>query len=281
MPDTVTYGNEEEGPFYMQHIRRTGPFERTQHMHEMYELYYLYEGERLYFIRDRSYLILPGDLVLINRRDLHATSDSGDFGHARVVVNFSDLFLEGAMQEAPFLLDAFTNGSPVLRLDLPTRRAVEHILGKMTAEVKEHSLGQSFALRHFLIELLLYAARFARVHPATPLDHVSPLHRKISSIVRHINTSYTDEIRLEELARRFEISPAYLSRMFKEVTGFSLVSYINFVRIQAAQRLLAESNEKVITIAEQVGFGSLVQFGRAFRQIAKTTPLRYRQLSRG
>ncbi|NOU99926.1 helix-turn-helix domain-containing protein [Paenibacillus planticolens] len=277
MPSTVTFGNEDEGPFYIQHIHRSGSFERTQHMHDMYELYYLYEGERMYFIRDRSYLILPGDLVLINRRELHATSDSDKLGHARVVMNFSEGFLESVKEDAPFLLDAFTHATPVLRLDLPTRRFVEDILGKMIVEAKENHLGQTFALRHFLIELLLFTARFVRQHPVTSPEHVSPLHRKISTIVRFINTHFAEPMRLEELAERFEISPAYLSRMFKEITGFSLVEYVNLVRVQEAQRLLTETKMKVIAIAEQVGFGSLVQFGRVFRQIARTTPLRYRR----
>jgi AraC-like DNA-binding protein len=279
MSRTVTFGNEEEGPFYIQHIHRSGSFERTQHMHDMYELYYLYEGERMYFIRDRSYLILPGDLVLINRRELHATSDSDKWGHARVVINFSDSFLEAPFANAPFLLDAFTHDSPVLRLDLPTRRTVEDILGKLIHEAREPMIGQAFALQHYLVELLMFTARFIRVHPITSPEHVSPLHRKISTIVRYINTHYAELIRLEELAQQFEISPAYLSRMFKEITGFSLVEYVNLVRIQEAQRMLTHTKIKVITIAEQVGFGSLVQFGRVFRHITKTTPLRYRQSS--
>jgi AraC-like DNA-binding protein len=226
MSRTVTFGNEEEGPFYIQHIHRS--FERTQHIHDMYELYYLYEGERMYFIRDRSYLILPGDLVLINRRELLATSDSGNLGHARVVINFDDSFVAKSKEDAPFLLDGFTHASPVLRLDLPTRRLVEDILGKLIHEAKEPQLGQTFALRQYLTELLLFTARFVLLHPSTSPEHVSPLHQKISSIVRFINTHYPEPLRLEELA-------------------------------------------------EQVGFGSLVQFGRVFRQMTKTTPLRYRQ----
>lgn len=277
----VTFGNEDEGPFYIQHIHRSDAFERTQHMHDMYELYYLYEGERMYFIRDRSYLILPGDLVLIDRRELHATSDSDKLGHARVVINFADSFVEGATREAPFLLNAFQHASPVLRLDLPTRRIAEDILGKMIHEAREDLLGQQFAMRQYLIELLLFTARFVRMHPVTSPEHVSPLHRKISTIVRHINAHYAESVRLEELAERFEISPAYLSRMFKEITGFSLVEYVSLVRVQEAQRLLATTKLKVIVIAEQVGFGSLVQFGRVFRQMTKMTPLRYRQATVG
>ncbi|RTE08742.1 AraC family transcriptional regulator [Paenibacillus whitsoniae] len=277
MSGTITYGNENEGPFYIQHIHRTGSFERTQHMHDMFELYYLYEGERMYFIRDRSYLILPGDLVLINQRDLHATSDSEKLGHARVVINFAESLIAPTVNEAPFLLQAFTHASPVLRLDLPARRAVEGILDKLLHEAKDEMLGQDFAIRHYLTELLLFTARFVQTQPVASPEHVSPLHRKISTIVRHINTYFDSPLRLEELAEHFDISPAYLSRMFKEITGFSFVEYLNIVRVQEAQRLLVTTKLKVIEVSELAGFGSLVQFGRVFRQLTGMTPLRYRQ----
>lgn len=281
MIQQTEFGNEETGPYYFQHIRRAGPFERTQHMHELYEVYYLYEGQRMYFVRDRSYLVLPGDLVLINRRDVHATADSGKPGHERVVINFSAEFMQPLLEEAPYLLDAFGQASPVLRLDLKIRRQAEDILGRMAREAARPGLGQTFALRGLLAELLLFAARFVRTNRVAAPEHVSPLHRKISDIVRFLNEHFPETIRLEELANRFDISPAYLSRMFKEITGFSLVEYIQLVRIREAQRRLETTNDKVITIAEQIGFGSLVQFGRVFRQHAKTTPLRYRQMAQG
>ncbi|WP_261302320.1 helix-turn-helix domain-containing protein [Paenibacillus andongensis] len=52
---------------------------------------------------------------------------------------------------------------------------------------------------------------------------------------------------------------------------------MNLVRVQEALRLLTTTKLKVILNAEQVGFGSLVQFGHVFRQMTKKSPLRYRQ----
>jgi AraC-like DNA-binding protein len=281
LPRTVEFGSEEEGPFYVQHIRRSGAFERTQHMHELYELYYLYEGQRLYFVRDRSYHVLPGDLVLINRREVHSVSDFGRPGHERVVMNFSRDFVGGLLAEAPYLLDAYELSTPIVRLDLAGRRETEELLGRMVREAEKERLGRTFALRSLLAELLLFTARYAHTHRVPAPEHVSPLHRKISDIVRHLNVTFAETVRLDELAAQFDISAPYLSRMFKEITGFSLVEYVQLVRIREAQRLLETTQDKVIAIAEQVGFGSLVQFGRVFRQLTKTTPLRYRRMARG
>ncbi|UJF32389.1 AraC family transcriptional regulator [Paenibacillus hexagrammi] len=279
MTHSVTFG-KEDGPFYFQHIQRSGSFERTNHMHDVYELYYLYHGERMYFIKDHAYLITPGDLVLIKRRELHATADSDKLGHERVVMNFSESFLGSATVEIPYLLDAFAQGTPVLQLEPAFRPTVEAIFQKMMSEIKEPLLGQHFLLRQYLIELLLLTARYVRMHPVQAPEHLSPLHEKISKIVQYINAHYMENIRLEDVAERFHMNPTYVSRMFKRVTGFAFVEYIHLVRIQEAQRLLATTTIKVIDIADQVGFGSLVQFGRVFREICKTTPLRYRRASR-
>ncbi|MFC0216502.1 helix-turn-helix domain-containing protein [Paenibacillus chartarius] len=278
---TIEYGSEEDGPFYLQHIRRPGPFERTQHMHEMFELYYLYEGQRLYFVRDRSYHVLPGDLVLIPQREAHSVSDYGKPGHERVVMNFSGAFLGGMLEEAPYLLDAYGLPSPIVRLDAGGRREAEELLGRMIREAEQDRLGREFALRGLLGELLLFIVRFARTHRVAAPEHVSPLHGKISDIVRYLNARYAEPVRLDELAEQFDISGPYLSRMFKEITGFSLIEYVQLMRVREAQRLLETTNEKVIAVAEHVGFGSLVQFGRVFRQLTKTTPLRYRQAAQG
>ena len=80
------------------------------------------------------------------------------------------------------------------------------------------------------------------------------------------------------LSETFFISPYYLSRTFKAVTGFTLIEYVNLTRIKQAQRLLKETDHKIIDIAEAVGFESIGHFDRIFKKIAATTPMTYRKL---
>ena len=87
---------------------------------------------------------------------------------------------------------------------------------------------------------------------------------------------------LPELAQRFFISPYYLSRSFKMATGFSLgIEYINLTRVREAQRLLRETNLKVIVIAERTGFENHRSFrpylqeadGHASAPVQETEPV--------
>ncbi|MOA45630.1 Bifunctional transcriptional activator/DNA repair enzyme AdaA [compost metagenome] len=103
------------------------------------------------------------------------------------------------------------------------------------------------------------------------------MHERMSEIVQFINSHYTEELSLHLLADKFYVSPYYLSRFFKEATGFTFVEYLNSVRIKEAKKLLLRSSMKVNLIAKHTGFGSVTHFGRVFKQITGHTPLYYRK----
>ena len=76
---------------------------------------------------------------------------------------------------------------------------------------------------------------------------------------------------------RFYISPYYLSRLFRRVTGQSIVDYINARRIEAAQKLLETTELSIGSVAEQTGFASAAHFRRVFRETMGVGPLQYRK----
>ncbi|MEK3722401.1 MULTISPECIES: AraC family transcriptional regulator [unclassified Paenibacillus] len=282
MSETVslTYGSEE-GDFYMQHIKRTELFERNNHFHSTYEIYYLLSGHRTYFIKDRSYLIGPGDLVFINKYDVHKTSDVGEPGHERIVINFSDKFIDKDQSlYHPSLFNVFEQPAHVLSLKLQDQIFTRSVLDKLDKELKEKATGFETYIKLLLVELLLFSSRYAERNEAAPFEHASPLHRKISEIVQYINKNYAQPMTLSGMSEQFYMSPYYMSRTFKEITGFTFIEYVNMTRIREAQLLLRESTRKIIDIADSVGFENIAHFGRMFKKLTKLTPHEYRKLHR-
>jgi AraC-like DNA-binding protein len=282
MSETVslTYGSEE-GDFYMQHIKRTELFERNNHFHSTYEIYYLLSGQRTYFIKDRSYLIAPGDLVFINKYDVHKTSDVGEPGHERIVINFSDKFIDRDHSlYHPSLLNVFEQPAHVLSLKLQDQIFTQTLMDKLDKELKDKATGFETYIKLLLVELLLFSSRFAERNETAPFEHASPLHRKISEIVQHINKHYDQPMTLSGMSEQFFMSPYYMSRTFKEITGFTFIEYVNMTRIREAQLLLRESVRKIIDIADTVGFENIAHFGRMFKKLTKLTPHEYRKLHR-
>ncbi|NLY59977.1 MAG: helix-turn-helix domain-containing protein [Clostridiales bacterium] len=100
----------------------------------------------------------------------------------------------------------------------------------------------------------------------------------IDSVIKFIEEKYDDQnLSLSYLANTFDISEAYLSRLFKEYTGESFSNYLESVRINQAKKLLIDSQMKIRIIAEKVGYTSANSFTRAFKKINGVTPSNYRQ----
>ena len=85
-----------------------------------------------------------------------------------------------------------------------------------------------------------------------------------------------EELSLTKVAKSVHISPNYLSEKFKEVTGLNFVDYIARTRTERARELLQNSNLRISEIAFAVGFQSLSQFNRVFKQLTKKSPSQFR-----
>ncbi len=134
-------------------------------------------------------------------------------------------------------------------------------------------------LKTLLIQLLISSVRYLNRNTADTQEFTGSVYHKMTDIIHYINKHYhTSELTLDSVADEFFISSYYLSRIFKKATGFTYSEYLNHVRIQEAQRLLRESEMKVIDIAGKVGFNSLTHFGRVFKNHTRYTPSYYRRI---
>lgn len=277
--DTIMIDHgHEEGDFYLHHVLRTKPFERNNHYHSTYEIYYLISGRRHYFIKDAAFAVAAGDLILINKFDVHKTFVMGSPQHERIVINFSDAFLgTDHPMFRPALLQLFQREPHLYRLKPQEQWIVEDLFRKMTEEIHRQEEGFDLSVRLLLTQLLLFASRLEQEFADVTEDPLSPVHRKIGKVVKYINARFSDKLPLAELSQRFEMSPSYLSRTFKKVTGFSIVGYQNLMRVREAQSFLIQTDKKISDIAGLVGFEQFAHFNRTFRKITGTSPTRFRR----
>ena len=105
-------------------------------------------------------------------------------------------------------------------------------------------------------------------------------HGKVHEVAEYLTLHCETDESLEELAGRFFISKSYLSRIFREVTGFSVNEYRNLARVRKARELLSASEYSVTEISELLGFESVTYFERVFKKHTDATPLKYRKETR-
>jgi AraC-like DNA-binding protein/mannose-6-phosphate isomerase-like protein (cupin superfamily) len=258
---------------------RIGHFSmQNDHIHDHYELYYLCSGERSYFIKNRSYHIVAGDLVFIDRNALHKTSDVGIPDHERIVIYMDHNVLTHhypewmQMLEEPFKWDV-----PILRLPPHESSYVAESMSEMKRELLALQPNSAILFRHRIVELLLYAHRQQHNNKHLILENEAPIRRKIADIARYLDDHITESLSLPEIARRFYISPFYLSHLFKKTTGFTFSNYLTLTRIKEAQRLLRETQLPISEIAWKCGFDNLSHFGKTFKKTSHMSPRDYRK----
>ena len=100
---------------------------------------------------------------------------------------------------------------------------------------------------------------------------------RILAAMAFIKNNYQKDISLQIIAEYLSINPTSLSSDFNRETGHSISDFISRCRIQAAEKMLLETNEPINLIAQKVGFTNPKYFSQIFREIHQVSPLQYRK----
>ncbi len=103
----------------------------------------------------------------------------------------------------------------------------------------------------------------------------------VEILVDYIHHHYEQDISLDQLSEMVSLSPAYTSTIFKQVTGQTIINYINEYRMEKAKQLLSETNMKLVNIYPLVGYSSQTYFCTLFKSMFGETPSQYRKKKKG
>lgn len=99
----------------------------------------------------------------------------------------------------------------------------------------------------------------------------------IGRIHRYIHQFLAEELSLTRLSELVHLSPPYLSRLYKQMTGQGLLDFITETRINKARLLLKTTDHKIQDISAMIGLESAPYFTRLFKKETGFTPQEYRE----
>ncbi|KOF57372.1 AraC family transcriptional regulator [Clostridium sp. DMHC 10] len=95
---------------------------------------------------------------------------------------------------------------------------------------------------------------------------------KIKIIIKFMTDNINKKITLSELSQLVNLSPTYLSKVFKKTTGYSIIEFFNKMKIDKAKELIIEGDKKIKEVAEIVGYKDEFYFSRIFKKIEGISP---------
>lgn len=235
------------------------------HSHNSYEIFLLVEGDTDYCVEGNRYHLMPGDIMLMRKGEVHIFQLRSAARYDRVCVNF-DIPEVLEFTDLSDLLSIFNN-RPLgkfnhYRSDLfPGNQWAEYMNKIYKAKDKKHKLCYLLSLLSDLndcMETVKNAPAIADKDRAAP-------------IIKYINSNLTEELSLDILSERFYISKAHLNRLFKQSTGTTAWEYITIKRLFLAKDMI-DSGKQPGDVYQDCGFRDYTTFFRAYKRHFGVSP---------
>lgn len=243
------------------------PKEVALHHHDFYEVYFFLSGNVQYIIESRSYLLTPGDVLLISPMELHQPVFSGEHRvYERIVLWINKPLLDAFSLPGQDLAACFdttsVNHTNLLRPEGVARQFLLFLLEQLMTETASQDHYQELASLTYLVQVLISLNRLALQRRTE--DMVTAPDSTVYNILGYINEHYSEDLSLDYLANKFFISKYHLSREFQRLVGTSVHRYIIQKRLVMAKQMLSEGRPSS-EVYQQCGFGDYSNFYRAFK----------------
>jgi len=197
-----------------------------------------------------------------------------------VAVRLSDFKYEAREITEADLHDDQNLVLPAFLEDLPIYYELEltKALHKIIKLSSENSEKQRIALIAAFFELLYKVDEITRNQFDVKNSKTNYYVKKIDYI---ISSKYNEKITLSSVASELNISPVYLSALYKEAVGINFSEQVLNIRMKHAEKLLIDQNIPTAKVAELCGFCDESHFRKRFKQFFGLNVREYRQIKSG
>jgi AraC-like DNA-binding protein len=246
----------------------------STHVHNCYEIIHFINFSGTYSIEGQTYVINKNDILITNPNELHRAILPPGATYENQQLLLREAFL------AEFIVDDYNPFRGLKYRELGCQNKID------AATVKSYHLDDLFSQIIYYNDIKLPESR-AMIKALTLqlLTHINNIvtiapvkkenHNIIQDILMYINSNLTDKITLELLEEKFSISKYYISRMFKQQIGYTMVEYITTKRILLAKEFMI-NGMYASEAALESGFQDYSNFYRAFKNITGISPYDYK-----
>ncbi|MBR0261145.1 MAG: helix-turn-helix domain-containing protein [Selenomonadaceae bacterium] len=242
---------------------------RSMHEHKnLVEILLVDDGAGIFIIDGERYTAKKGDLILYNSGSVHDEFGGSGNDLSTYCVAVSNLKLVDFKTVNKILPDEY---SPIL----PSGEYFDEMLNIFRA-IERESYRPSGAETANLLTLALVAkiCSMLKTH-GIPRKQKEP---SLTSLAKDfIDAHYTENIKLDDIARAVGTTVYRISKIFKAEIGIPPMRYVILRRMGEAQNLLINTDMTITRIAISVGYNDSNYFQNVFRDFMNMTPKEYRK----
>lgn len=246
----------------------------TEHSHKVYHaVFYLKNGSCQ--IEGKRIRTSRGDLILIPPDMSHSFAPLQNENALYNEITFSLECKEGKSSLNWEKLLSYYSGQETASFRNPLSGKNEHEFRnayRKIADLLKSGISESLEIKAAILELfMLIQKRISGDEQIIRKD------RRLLEAKQRIEESFTEEFKLEKLAKRCGISREQFCRAFKGEFGEAPLEYRNRLRHGAAERMLRYSAMPIKEIASRLGYSEIYSFSKAFKKYSGESPAAFRK----
>ncbi|MCL2752167.1 MAG: AraC family transcriptional regulator [Firmicutes bacterium] len=234
----------------------------AKHMHSDYEILLFIEGDVEYFIEGSFYKLRPYDILLIKPIQYHFVKILSPKPYDRFVFSFKN-----DSCSKPLLNEVFSKNDIY---NFGENSFVETAMRKI--EYFTNNLDEKYTglmLENMLNDMLLMFTCVAETHEQQSIHNPRP--SLLIEINEYINNNLTSDLSIPVIAKRYHLSPTYLSHFFKKQMRISIMKYVHSKRLLLSHELM-KKGEKPMKTYTKCGFQDYPSFYKAYKKFFGYTP---------
>lgn len=236
------------------------------------EISYIISGEATIYSNDRSEKVKAGDIHIIGKNEKH-----------KIVVNNNDNFryvcigLEISQDSSKYkIFDKIFRSEHIAKV-----KAVDEIrmlVNILINELYTKTLFHEDMIEMLILQILTLIYRKTVLGITNGLKAAStPTSNAIYEIIRYIDANILNITSVEEIADKLSYSKYYISHVFKEKTGITILNYITKRKIDIAIELLKSGELSISEIAEKLNYETAQSFSKMFKKHTGVSPVKYKE----
>ncbi len=245
-----------------------------QLFHPELEIKFFYEGEAWLLVGEDNIHAQPGDIVIANPYDIHSTIGVGDTPGKYILIlldlGFFSQEMASDMDLAHLLLSKQLRFNHLVR----NNKELNNLLAQLAKETDPNKPYYRAAIRGLLLSFFAILLRSEVSDQAVAPTHANTekYYAVIEPALQLVRTDYRTFLSVDQLAELCNVSKSHFCRIFKLVTGRTVVQYITDYRLKIAKMLLEYGNDSIAHVADSCGFQDEGYFCRCYKRKYHKTP---------
>ena len=243
------------------------PFVVTGHWHDDIEILYITEGRGIVIVNSSETIVECHDVVAFNSNEVHS---------------MKTFECDKVSYHCLLIQKEFLEFNDIYSINLPTKTGKKHIrecIERIASELEAEDTMHKTLINACILQLLVSLCREVDANDVNLYRDDRKINN-FKNVIEYINNNYSRKITVDELSEKFSYNKYYLCHVFKEITGLTIISYINYYRCLNARRMLLDK-QPVSEVAAMCGFCNISYFAKMYKKHMGYLPSRSLQFLPG